>query len=140
MYLYTRVPQIRIHTGYHFPVISFPHWHLSSVLFYITCIFPVIWAYPNVNQHFSSKSQSECPSACPVLFRFQQCQALSMLARGLISLCLEYHQDGTFHQINFSTTSLDSFTSLHLDHITNGTGIIGSSSNHFAFLLEQQQQ
>ena len=62
-----------MHTGYHFPVISFPHWHLSSVLFYITCILPVIWAYPNVNQHFSSKSRSECPSVCPVLFRFQQC-------------------------------------------------------------------
>ena len=53
-------------------MISFPHWHLSSVLFYITCIFPVIWAYPNVNQYFSSKSQSECLSVCPVLFRFQQ--------------------------------------------------------------------
>ena len=32
----------------------------------------MIWAYPNVNQHFSSKSQSECPSVCPVLFRFQK--------------------------------------------------------------------
>ena len=32
----------------------------------------MIWAYPNVNQHFSSKSQSECLSVCPVLFRFQQ--------------------------------------------------------------------
>ena len=59
-------------------MISFPHWHLSSVLFYITCILQVIWAYPNVNQHFSSKSQSECPSVCPVLFRFQQ------------NLCLEF--------------------------------------------------
>ena len=53
-------------------MISFPHWHLSSVLFYITCILPVIWAYPNVNQHFSSKSLSECPSVCPVLFRFYE--------------------------------------------------------------------
>ena len=25
-----------------------------------------------MNQHFSSKSWSECPSVCPVLFRFQQ--------------------------------------------------------------------
>ena len=25
------------------------------------------WAYPNVNQHFPSKSWSECPSVCPVL-------------------------------------------------------------------------
>ena len=72
IYTYTLVsPKIGIHTGYHFPVISFPHWHLSSVLFYITCILPVIWAYPNVNQHFSPKSQSECPSVCPVLFGFQ---------------------------------------------------------------------
>ena len=36
-----------------------------------TGIFPVTWAYPNVNQHFSSKSWLECPSVCPVLFRFQ---------------------------------------------------------------------
>ena len=56
---------------FNIPVISFPHWHLSSVLFYLTCILLVIWAYPNVNQHFSSKSQSECPSVCPVLVRFQ---------------------------------------------------------------------
>ena len=27
-----------------------------------TCYFPVTWAYPNVNQQFSSKSQSECLS------------------------------------------------------------------------------
>ena len=53
-------------------MISFPHWHLSSVLFYITCIFPVIWAYPKCESTFPSKSQSECPSVCPVLFRFQQ--------------------------------------------------------------------
>ena len=52
-------------------MISFPHWHLSSVLFYITCIFPVIWAYPKCESTFPSKSQSECPSVCPVLFRFQ---------------------------------------------------------------------
>ena len=71
IYLYTCVSKIGIHTGCHFPVTSFPHWHLSSVLFYITCILPVIWAYPNVNQHFSSTSQSECLSVCPALFRFQ---------------------------------------------------------------------
>ena len=70
IYLYTCVPQIRIHTGYHFPVISLLHWHLSSFLFYITCILPVIWAYPNVNQHYSSKSQPECPSVCPVYLDF----------------------------------------------------------------------
>ena len=52
-------------------MISFPHWHLSSVLFYITCIFPVIWAYPKCESTFPFKSQSECPSVCPVLFRFQ---------------------------------------------------------------------
>ena len=34
MYLLIHLcPKIRLHTGYHFPVISFPHWHLSSVLF-----------------------------------------------------------------------------------------------------------
>ena len=68
-------------------MISFPHWHLSSVLFYITCILPVIWAYPNVNQHFSSKSQSECPSVCPVLFRFQHyglCQAARQFWRKFV--------------------------------------------------------
>ena len=62
MYLLIHLcPKIRIHTGYHFPVRSLFH----------TGIFPVTWAYPNVNQHFSSKSRSECPSVCPVLFRFQ---------------------------------------------------------------------
>ena len=30
------------------------------------------WAYPNVNQHFPSKSLSECLSVCPAQFRFQQ--------------------------------------------------------------------
>ena len=32
-----------------------------------TCYFPVKWAYPNVNQHFSSKSWSGCLSVCPAL-------------------------------------------------------------------------
>ena len=32
--------------------------------------------YPNVNQHFSSKSWSECPSVCPILFRFQHSSLL----------------------------------------------------------------
>ena len=36
-----------------------------------TCYFPVTWACPNVNQHFSSKSRTECLSVCPVLFWFQ---------------------------------------------------------------------
>ena len=56
-------------------MISFSHWHLSSVLFYITCIFPVIWAYPKCESTFPSKSQPECPSVCPVLFRFQHTNA-----------------------------------------------------------------
>ena len=89
MYLYTCVSRIGIHTGYHFPVISFPHWHLSSVLLYITCILPVIWAYPNVNQHFSSKSKSECPSVCPVLFRLQHAETHWMpncFSQGLVHL------------------------------------------------------
>ena len=30
------------------------------------------WAYPNVNQHFPSKSWSESLSVCPAQFRFQQ--------------------------------------------------------------------
>ena len=33
-----------------------------------THIFPVAWAYPNMNQYFPSKSQSECLSVCPALF------------------------------------------------------------------------
>ena len=32
----------------------------------------MIWAYPKCESTFPSKSQSECPSVCPVLFRFQQ--------------------------------------------------------------------
>ena len=31
----------------------------------------MIWAYPKCDSTFPSKSQSECPSVCPVLFRFQ---------------------------------------------------------------------
>ena len=31
-----------------------------------------MWAYPKCESTFPSKSQSECPSVCPVLFRFQQ--------------------------------------------------------------------
>ena len=44
---------------------------------FLTGIFPVTWAYPNVNQHFSSKSRLECPSVCPVSFRFQHPTPLS---------------------------------------------------------------
>ena len=54
-FTYTLVCQIRIHMGDHIPVIFCPY-----------LLLPVTWAYPNVNQHFSSKSRSECLSVCPV--------------------------------------------------------------------------
>ena len=31
-----------------------------------------MWAYPKCESTFPYKSQSECPSVCPFLFRFQQ--------------------------------------------------------------------
>ena len=31
-----------------------------------------MWAYPKCESTFPSRSQWECPSVCPVLFRFQQ--------------------------------------------------------------------
>ena len=40
---------------------------LSGDPLYIHVTFWVTWAYPNVNQHFTSKSLSECLSVCPVL-------------------------------------------------------------------------
>ena len=52
------------------------HWlvieeYIGEITFQLSfvhsCHFPVRWAYPNVNQHFSSYSRSECLSVCPVL-------------------------------------------------------------------------
>ena len=52
---------------------SLIHWlgiqeYIGEITFQLsfvhTCYFPVIWAYPNVNQHFSSKSRSEYLSVC----------------------------------------------------------------------------
>ena len=37
---------------------------LSGDPLYIHVSFWVTWAYPNVNQHFTSKSRSECLSVC----------------------------------------------------------------------------
>ena len=57
VFTYTQVGHSRIHRGDHIPVI-FVH----------SCNFPVAWAYPNVNQHFSSISQSICLSVCLTCF------------------------------------------------------------------------
>ena len=73
MYLLIHLfPKIRIHTEYHFPVISFSSLASFQCSLLPTGIFPVTWAYPNVNQNFPSKSRLVCPTVCPVSFRFQQ--------------------------------------------------------------------
>ena len=103
-------------------MISFPHWQLSSILFYITCIFPVIWAYPKCESTFPSKSQSECPSVCPVLFRFQQdCGANGGLAGSDMRVIHKLQRKINIQGIdNHEVTGLDVVTPATLLNISQG--------------------